>query len=111
MEALLADWIKQHDFAEIDARLGKSNVPFGGIYTAKDIASDPHYAARENLAVIPDEQEGSVTMPSVVPKLMGTPGRITHAGPPIGAHNAEILGGLLGMTEEAVAGLAKDGVI
>jgi len=111
LEALLADWIKQHDFAEIDARLGKSNVPFGGIYTAKDIAADPHYAARDNLAVIPDEQEGTVTMPSVVPKLTGTPGRITHAGPPIGAHNAEILGGLLGMSEETMGGLAKDGVI
>ncbi len=111
LEALLTDWISHHDFADIEARLEKANVPFGGIYTANDIAADPHFAARENLAVIPDEQEGTVTMPGVVPKLTGTPGRITHAGPPIGAHNAEILEGLLGMTAAQLATLRAAGVV
>ena len=58
-----------------------------------------------------DATEGTVTMPGVVPKLMGTPGRITHAGPPIGAHNAEILGGLLGKTAAELAALTAAGVV
>ena len=111
LEALLADWIAQHDFADIEARLVGANVPFGGIYTAKDIAEDPHFAARENIVTMEDATEGTVTMPGVVPKLMGTPGRITHAGPPIGAHNAEILGGLLGKTAAELAALTAAGVV
>ena len=111
LEALLADWIARHDFADIEARLVGANVPFGGIYTAKDIAEDPHFAARENIVTMEDATEGTVTMPGVVPKLMGTPGRITHAGPPIGAHNAEILGRLLGKTAAELAALTAAGVV
>ncbi|MCG8548122.1 MAG: CoA transferase, partial [Alphaproteobacteria bacterium] len=89
LEQLLADWVGKHDFADIEKRFVEANVPFGGIDTAADIAEDPHYEARENLATVPDEQEGDVVMPGVVPTLRRTPGRITHAGPPIGHHNDE----------------------
>ncbi len=111
LEALLADWISQHDFADIEARLDKANVPFGGIYTAADIAKDPHFKARNNLAVVPDEELGEVTMPAVVPPMRGTPGRIKHAGPALGSHNAEIYQGLLGKTPEELAALKAAGVI
>lgn len=111
LEALLAEWIGQHDFADIEKRLVGANVPFGGIYTAADIASDPHYKARDNIAHVPDQELGEVVMPAVVPRLEGTPGRITHAGPPIGQHNDEIYKGLLGKSDEALAALAKERVI
>jgi crotonobetainyl-CoA:carnitine CoA-transferase CaiB-like acyl-CoA transferase len=47
----------------------------------------------------------------VVPKLSRTPGRITHAGPAIGAHTDEILGGLLGMSAADIAQLRQEGVV
>ncbi len=111
LEALLADWVKKHDFAEIDRRFAEENVPFGGIYTAADISEDPHYAARDNLETVQDEEEGKIVMPAVVPKLKGTPGRIAHAGPAIGAHNAEIYGELLGKSAYELAKMKDDGVI
>ena len=111
MEKLLADWIAARDFADIEALLEKANVPFGGIYTAADIAADPHFKARENIAVIEDAEEGTVTMPGVVPKMRGTPGRIAHAGPPLGQHNQEIYRGLLGKTEAELQALAAAGIV
>ena len=111
LEQLLADWIAEHDFADIDARFAAANVPFGGIYTAADIAEDPHYEARDNVVSVPDDEEGTVVMPGVVPNFAATPGRIAFAGPPIGRHNAEIYGGLLGKSEAELAALAADGVI
>jgi crotonobetainyl-CoA:carnitine CoA-transferase CaiB-like acyl-CoA transferase len=111
LEKLLADWIAEHDFAEVEARLVPANVPFGGIYTAADIAADPHYAARANIATVFDAEEGEVVMPAVIPTLTGTPGRIAFAGPAIGAHNAEVYGDLLGKSEAELAQLAADGVI
>lgn len=111
LEALLAAWVERHDFADVEARLVRANVPFGGIYTAADIAGDPHYAARGNIATVPDEEEGETVMPGVVPKLSATPGRITHAGPALGQHNAEIYGGLLGKSDAELAALAAAGVI
>jgi len=111
LEALLAEWVASHDFADLEARLDAANVPFGGIYTAADIVDDPHYAARENLVTVADDELGEVTMPGVIPKLGATPGRVTHAGPPIGAHNAEVYGGLLGRSESDLERLRADGVI
>lgn len=111
MEQMLADWVATLTFGEIEPLLVEANVPFGGIYTAADIAEDPHYAARNNIARVPDEELGEVAMPAVVPRLEGTPGRIVHAGEAIGAHNAEVYGGLLGKSEAERAALAEAGVI
>ncbi len=111
LEKLLADWIAERDFHDIEERLIGNNVPFGGIYTADDISKDPHYAARENIVDIPDAEVGTVRMPAPLPKLKGTPGRISHAGPPLGQHTKEIYGGLLGMSDAELEQLAADGVI
>jgi formyl-CoA transferase len=43
--------------------------------------------------------------------LSGTPGRITHAGPPLGHHTDEVLGGLLAMSPAEIATLRADRVI
>lgn len=111
LEQMLSDWVGKHDYAEVEETLVGNNVPFGGIYTAADIANDPHYAARDNVVTVADEDLGEVTMPGIVPKMADTPGRILHAGPPIGHHNAEVYSGLLNMSEDTLADLAKDGVI
>ncbi|MCA8927644.1 MAG: CoA transferase [Alphaproteobacteria bacterium] len=111
MEQMLAEWVATMDFNEIESLLVGANVPFGGIYTAADIASDPHYAARDNIARVPDAELGEVVMPGVVPRMEGTPGRITHPGEEIGAHTDEIYGGLLGKSAEDLAALREAGVI
>ena len=111
LEQLLAEWIAERDFADIEARLVEANVPFGGIYTAADIADDPHFRARGNIVTVPDEEEGDIAMPGVVPTLGSTPGRIAFAGPPLGRHNEEIYGGLLQKSAAELAALAADGVI
>lgn len=111
LEGILAEWIAGRDFADIERRLVAGNVPFGGIYTAADIATDPHYAARDNIARIADAELGEVVMPGVVPRLEGTPGRIAFAGEALGAHNAEVYGGLLGKSEAELEILRKSGVI
>ncbi len=111
LEALLGDWISAHAFAEIEARLVGGNVPFGGIYTAADIAEDPHFEARKNIVTVPDEELGDIPMPGVSPNLTGTPGRIAHAGPPIGHHTDEILCEVLNLSSEDIASLKASGIV
>jgi len=111
LEQLLSDWIGERDFAEIEDRLVTANVPFGGIYTPADIADDPHYQARASFVTIDDGGDGPLAMPGVIPKLMGTPGRIETTGPNIGQHNAEIYGELLDIPAPERARLSKAGII
>jgi crotonobetainyl-CoA:carnitine CoA-transferase CaiB-like acyl-CoA transferase len=111
LEGLLAAWIKERDFRDIEERMIGSNVPFGGIYTAADIANDPHYAARDNIAYIDDPELGEVAMPAVIPKMSATPGRIEHVGPHLGAYNTIVLQELLGKSPEEISALQADGVV
>ena len=88
-----------------------ANVPVGGIYTAADIAADPHYQARESYVTVEDPRQGPVPMSGVIPKLTGTPGRIESTGPELGQHNDEIYRDLLGKSADELARLAVDEVI
>lgn len=111
LEGLVGEWIGRHDFAEVERRMVGANVPFGGIFTVAEIAEDPHYAARENIARLSDPEKGEVAMPGVVPKMTATPGRIDHVGPELGAFNVAVYGGLLGKSADELAALKAAGVI
>jgi succinyl-CoA--D-citramalate CoA-transferase len=111
LEQLIADWIGERDFAEIEERLVSGNVPFGGIYTPADIAVDPHYRARDSFITVEDPEDGAMAMPGVIPKLMATPGQVVSTGPRLGQHNSEIYQDLLEKSAEALSKLSKDGII
>ena len=111
LEQMLCDWIAEREFKDIEEKLVSRNIPFGGIYTAADIAEDQHYAARENIVSVEDEELGTVSMPGVIPKMSATPGRIASAGPVIGDHNQEIYARLLGKSEQELSALKEKGII
>jgi formyl-CoA transferase len=111
IDAALEEWTRSHTYDELFAALEKADVPTGPIYNAADIVRDPHYQAR---GMFEDAEIGggeTVKLPTFVPKLSATPGRTEWIGPPLGAHNREIYGGLLGMSDDELAQLAREGVI
>jgi crotonobetainyl-CoA:carnitine CoA-transferase CaiB-like acyl-CoA transferase len=50
-------------------------------------------------------------MQNVIPRLQRTPGRISHVGPDLGAHNRDVYLGELGMTEAELESLHGAGVV
>jgi crotonobetainyl-CoA:carnitine CoA-transferase CaiB-like acyl-CoA transferase len=111
LEKIVSDWIAARDFRDIEDLLVSKNVPFGGIYTPADIVDDPHYQARDSYITVEDPEDGPMAMPGVIPKLMGTPGRVTSTGPRLGQHNTEIYRDVLEMDATELARLASEGVI
>ena len=90
----------------------ESGVPAGLIYTAREIAADPHFQAREMIVPTPIENGVEFPMPGLVPTLRETPGAIRWPGPAApGSHNREVYGDLLGLGDEQMADLARRGVI
>ncbi len=75
-----------------------------------DIFADPHYRARQSIIEV-DSEIGPLPQPAVVPRLSATPGRVTHAGPPLGKHTDEVLSGLLGMSAAEIDGLRAERAI
>ncbi|NNH68507.1 CoA transferase [Nocardia uniformis] len=111
LDELIATWTATADAEELLEKLHTAGVPAGRIYTARDMFTDPHFAAREAIVRITHPELGELPMQNVVPKLSATPGSVRHAGPELGEHNAEVYGELLGLDADQIAKLAQTGVI
>lgn len=104
-------WTSRHDRAELLRMCEESQVPCGPVYSIDEIFEDPHYAARENILRMSDERAGEIAVPNLVPRLSDTPGAVHWLGQPLGAHNDEVYGGLLGFDDEELERLRVAGVI
>ncbi len=111
IDAVVTRWTLEHTCAEAEQKLHAAEVPAARIYTMADIFKDPHYAARNMLAPVPDDEFGTVTMPNVVPKLSATPGAIRHSGHRVGQDTRRVLTELAGLSTEEIAQLEAQRVI
>jgi crotonobetainyl-CoA:carnitine CoA-transferase CaiB-like acyl-CoA transferase len=111
LDRLIGAWTVQFPATEVDRRLAEADVPATQVYTAAEIASDPQFKFRDMVREVEDPQFGKVLHPGIVPHVEEDPGAIRWPGPPLGAHNQEILGGMLGLTESEIATLRQEGVI
>jgi len=103
LDTLIATWTSTLTADELLELLHAGGVPAGRIFRAKDMFSDPHFAAREAIVRVVDPELGEFPMQNVAPRLSRTPGRVRTAGPALGEHNEEIWQGLLGLTPEQIA--------
>jgi formyl-CoA transferase len=88
----------------------KAEVPAGRIYTAADIAADPHFAARGMIREVIASDGEPLKVPGVVPVLSETPGEIRAPAPKLGEHTDEVLKEV-GFTGEEIAGMRKKGIL
>jgi len=88
----------------------KAEVPTGRIYTAADIAADPHYAARGMIQDVVAGDGERLKVPGVIPKLSATPGAIRSPAPKLGEHTEEILTSL-GLSRDDIYRLKEKRVI
>jgi formyl-CoA transferase len=111
IEAVIAEWVGARDATEIDRLLAEAGVPCGPVNRISDLFEDPQFRARGMLVEMHDPTLGDFVAPGVVPKLSATPGQIEWSGPPPGAHNQEIYGGLLGLGDAEMEALAGEGIV
>src|SRR5690349_4463568 len=94
IDAAIGEWTSQRTLHEVLQETEKAEVPAGRIYSAADIAADPHFAARGMLQQVTAGDGEPLKVPGVVPKLSETPGAIRSPAPRLGEHTDEVLKGL-----------------
>ena len=109
LDQAIGEWAKTVTTDKALELLDSVAVPAGRIYTVADIASDPHYKARENIQTIQMHDGSKVDVPGIIPKLSRTPGSIRSLAPDIGANTDEILGGI-GLSDAQIASLKERGI-
>ena len=110
IDEAIAAWTSRFSLDEVLSAMEKAEVPAGRIYTAADIVSDPHYAARGMIENIIAGDGEPLKVPGIIPKLSATPGAIRSAAPKLGEHTEEILSGL-GYTANQISGFREKNII
>ena len=111
IDDFVTSWTRSLDRAQVLEICEAHQVPCGPLYAIDEIFGDPQYRARGNILFVNDPRAGEVAVPNVVPRLSETPGGLDWLGPPLGAHNQEILGDRLGLDAARLAELKSKGVI
>ncbi len=110
LDAAIGEWTASRPLAEVLEGLNRARVPAGRIYTARDIAEDPHYRARGMIQRIVASDGEPLEVPGVVPRLSGTPGQLRRVAPLLGEHTLQVLREA-GVSEASIERLRERGVI
>ena len=111
LDEAIGAWVGERDAAEVTARFGEAGAAIAPILDIAGIFEDPQYAHNQTITAVDDPVLGPVRMQNVVGRLSATPGGVRSTGPPLGAHNAEILGGLAGCSPAELRRMEAEGVV
>jgi formyl-CoA transferase len=110
IDGAIGAWTATRGVAEVLDALSQARVPAGKVYTARDIAEDPHYRARDMILKQATRDGYEVEVPGIVPKLMGTPGGVRSAAPHLGEDTDAVLREV-GLSAEQIAALRARGIV
>ena len=104
IDEAIAAWTSQRPVEGVVQALNEVSVPVGRIYSARDIAHDPHYRARDMILPVTTHDGLTVEVPGIIPKLSATPGGISRRGPMLGEDTDEVLARLAGASHRPDGG-------
>lgn len=111
LDGIVSEWVGGHTLQEVMGAFEAHEAAAAPVYDIQQIASDLQYRARGTLVRVPDEELGEVVLHEAQPRLSETPGRVRHAGLPIGAANRDVFVRELGLDEGELERLRAEGVI
>jgi crotonobetainyl-CoA:carnitine CoA-transferase CaiB-like acyl-CoA transferase len=111
VDAIMQDWIGQHDLDDVMARFTAAEATVAPVNTIKDVLEDPHFQARDLLVDAPSDDTGPLKMQNVFPRLSRTPGRVRWSGRALGADTVAVLAERLGLDDAAIEQLRQSGAI
>lgn len=112
LDGLIDEWTRKHSTAHLMDLMEKHAVPAGPIYRAPEMLEDPHFQARNAIVDVPTERWPELKMQNIFPRMSKTQGEIRWPGvEEIGAHNSEIYGELLNLTDSDLEQLRQRNII
>lgn len=111
VDDVVAEWVAGKTLSEAMATFEAHEVAAAPVYDIRHLVADEQLQHRQVFISVADDQLGHTTVQAPVPRLSATPGVVDHLGPGLGEHNAEVYGGLLGLTTDEIDDLHARGVL
>ena len=111
LKLFLEEYVSQQTVLELYQKVQEKRVPFAPVSTMGDLLNSEHLKARGFFVEIPHPEAGTFKYPGAPLKYGVTPWAIRMPAPTLGQHNAEILGGRLGVSASRREELQRAGVI
>ncbi|MEZ0342856.1 CaiB/BaiF CoA transferase family protein [Mycobacterium sp. pV006] len=111
VDAVVAEWVATKTLAEAMAVFDAAEVAAAPVYDIVDLVADAQLRHRGVFVSVDDTELGRMTVQAPVPRFSESDGRIDHLGPPLGEHNDEVYGKLLGLNTSQIDDLRARGVL
>ncbi|MSO90488.1 MAG: CoA transferase [Acetobacteraceae bacterium] len=111
VDAVVAEWTAQFPKEELAEQLRALRVPCAPVRDLAEVINDPHLHARGSLERIHHPQFGDITVQRSPIRIAGAPPVPLVPSADLGADNAAIYGGWLGLSDSELSELARDDVI
>jgi crotonobetainyl-CoA:carnitine CoA-transferase CaiB-like acyl-CoA transferase len=110
-DAIVEAWTSRLTRAQLFEHATHFHIPCAPVREVAEVVSDPHMHERGMLQRVEHPTLGTVVMPNSPLRLHGADALAFQPAPALGADNHAIYGDWLGRSDEALAALARDGVI
>ncbi|HXO89968.1 MAG TPA: CoA transferase, partial [Stellaceae bacterium] len=110
VDEIIAAWTRQHTKEEAMRIIGAAGVPAGAVFDTLELMNDPSLAERGIMQTVEHPTTGTYKMPAWPVRFDGAPPRVKPS-PLLGQHNAEVLGGWLGIGAAEVDALRAEGIV
>lgn len=111
LDKALAGWTRDHEAQSLMNRLQEAGVPAAATMRASQLLDNPHLSARNFWQWLDRAVVGKQPNPSPPFRVDGERVAINTPAPTMGQHNAEVLGGILGLDKASLAMLERRGII
>jgi crotonobetainyl-CoA:carnitine CoA-transferase CaiB-like acyl-CoA transferase len=111
VEAGIAAWTRGFERDDLFRRLQAAGLDAGIVETCADLHEDPQLRYRGHFVPLRHEVIGEHTVERLGYELSDTPARIERPGPRIGEHGELVWREILGLSDEEVRELERDGVL
>ncbi|MFE3317596.1 CaiB/BaiF CoA transferase family protein [Nocardia sp. NPDC059195] len=111
VDDVVAEWVSRQTLAEAMKVFDAEQVAAAPVYDITDLVEDEQLRHREVFVPVADDELGTMTVQAPVPRFSAAQGRVSHLGPRLGEHNAEVYGELLGLDTDTIDDLRSRGVL
>jgi crotonobetainyl-CoA:carnitine CoA-transferase CaiB-like acyl-CoA transferase len=111
IDEVITAWTRGCPVHDAVDQLTSAGIPAARVLTVPRMFDDPQLLARRYYVPLDHARTGRRRYPGWPMRFSFTPVQHRRGAPTMGEHNAEILGGDLGLSDDELAGLARDGII